>query len=214
MKHEVVVIDITTGSHTVIPSEEETEQKSIVAAYDRRGDHIFTGNERGKVSMRFTDSPTAVASNFWVVSFACFTLLLRCRGYAQCGWANNKWAVVSQFASSLPNSEDGTRMTCSGNSGLCCLWDLFGTGSWHKLAIYLPKQERWQIISCQSVLMRNSRTLLLRRLAQSRRFGLINTFPVGRGYGYGVMAEPRNIHSSWTGHLLPQSLHSYCDLYL
>ena len=41
----------------------QTDQKSVVAAYDRRGEYIFTGNERGRV-MVFKDSDMSLAASF------------------------------------------------------------------------------------------------------------------------------------------------------
>ena len=41
----------------------QTDQKSVVAAYDRRGEHIFTGNERGRI-MVFRDSDIELTASF------------------------------------------------------------------------------------------------------------------------------------------------------
>ena len=41
----------------------QTDQKSVVAAYDRRGEHIFTGNERGRI-MVFRDSDMELTASF------------------------------------------------------------------------------------------------------------------------------------------------------
>lgn len=44
-------------------AQSQTDQKSVVASYDRRGDYIFTGNERGRV-MVFRDSNMELTASF------------------------------------------------------------------------------------------------------------------------------------------------------
>ncbi|KAK2706436.1 retinoblastoma-binding protein 5 homolog [Artemia franciscana] len=48
MRHAAVLVTVD-GGHRIIPPEEEDNDLNIVASFDRRGDHIYTGNGRGKV---------------------------------------------------------------------------------------------------------------------------------------------------------------------
>ncbi|CAH8591328.1 unnamed protein product [Heterobilharzia americana] len=48
MRHAPVVISVPSGVPTIIQPEDENDL-SIVASYDRRGRHIYTGNSKGKV---------------------------------------------------------------------------------------------------------------------------------------------------------------------
>ncbi|VDK31614.1 unnamed protein product [Taenia asiatica] len=48
LRHPPVLIDVISGRPTILKQEEENDP-SVVASYDRRGTHIYTGNSRGKV---------------------------------------------------------------------------------------------------------------------------------------------------------------------
>ncbi|VDD75438.1 unnamed protein product [Mesocestoides corti] len=48
LRHPPVLIDTETGKPTIIKHEDENDP-SIVASYDRRGTHIYTGNSRGRI---------------------------------------------------------------------------------------------------------------------------------------------------------------------
>ncbi|KAF6020959.1 hypothetical protein EB796_020762 [Bugula neritina] len=65
MKHAAVLIDINSKEPTIIPLDEEcqTDQKNVVASYNRRGDYIFTGNERGRI-MVFKDEDMQLTASF------------------------------------------------------------------------------------------------------------------------------------------------------
>lgn len=47
MKHPAVLVQID-GSHSVVPLDDESDL-NIVASYDRRGTHVYTGNAKGKI---------------------------------------------------------------------------------------------------------------------------------------------------------------------
>ncbi|XP_067952019.1 retinoblastoma-binding protein 5-like [Watersipora subatra] len=65
MKHAAVIINVAVKEPTIIPLDEEsqTDQKCVVASYDRRGDHIFTGNERGRI-MVFKNAGVQLIASF------------------------------------------------------------------------------------------------------------------------------------------------------
>lgn len=53
MKHAPVIINVKDGENAqpeVLPTDEEADTQ-IVASYDHRGEHIFTGNSKGKVTV-------------------------------------------------------------------------------------------------------------------------------------------------------------------
>lgn len=47
MRHAAVLVD-TNGQHRVLPIDDDADL-NIVASYDRRGEHVFTGNAKGKI---------------------------------------------------------------------------------------------------------------------------------------------------------------------
>ncbi|XP_065316630.1 retinoblastoma-binding protein 5 homolog isoform X2 [Gordionus sp. m RMFG-2023] len=51
IKHPPVLLNLKSKRHITVPLDEETHQQdlNIVASFDRRGTHIYTGNARGKV---------------------------------------------------------------------------------------------------------------------------------------------------------------------
>eukprot|EP00794_Sanderia_malayensis_P010824 gene10824-11976_t len=61
MKHPPVLVEID-GEHHVLPVGSECEQ-NIVAAFDRKGEYIFTGNAKGKVLTIFRNSTSATSAN-------------------------------------------------------------------------------------------------------------------------------------------------------
>ncbi|VEL16629.1 unnamed protein product, partial [Protopolystoma xenopodis] len=61
LRHPPVLISTQIGAPTIIQPEEENDL-SIVASYDRRGNYIFTGNSKGKVSIYKTDTLKLVNS--------------------------------------------------------------------------------------------------------------------------------------------------------
>ncbi|KAK4471005.1 hypothetical protein MN116_006506 [Schistosoma mekongi] len=61
MRHAPVVISIPSGVPTIIQPEDENDL-SIVASYDRRGRHIYTGNSKGKVCIYETNNFQLISS--------------------------------------------------------------------------------------------------------------------------------------------------------
>ncbi|TNN07807.1 Retinoblastoma-binding protein 5 isoform 3 [Schistosoma japonicum] len=61
MRHAPVVISVPSGVPTIIQPEDENDL-SIVASYDRRGRHIYTGNSKGKVCIYETNNFQLVSS--------------------------------------------------------------------------------------------------------------------------------------------------------
>lgn len=60
MRHPPVVIHISSGTPTIVQPDDENDL-SIVASYDRRGNYIYTGNSKGRVSIYETDKFERVA---------------------------------------------------------------------------------------------------------------------------------------------------------
>ncbi|KAF8561425.1 hypothetical protein P879_08572 [Paragonimus westermani] len=61
MRHPPVVINVPSGSPTIIQPDDENDP-SIVASYDRRGKYIYTGNSKGRVCIYDTDKFQLVTS--------------------------------------------------------------------------------------------------------------------------------------------------------
>jgi len=61
MRHPPVVVDVVNGEQHVLPVGAECEQ-NIVASFDRKGEYIFTGNAKGKITVIKTDSLEVVLS--------------------------------------------------------------------------------------------------------------------------------------------------------
>lgn len=70
MRHAAVVVTLnpeaTSNSHRTVPLDDENDPQ-IVASYDTRGKHIFTGNSRGKILI-FEDKRPGDKSDFKLVS--------------------------------------------------------------------------------------------------------------------------------------------------
>ena len=59
MKSAPVLLTLSDSKHVVLPVDDDSDL-NVVAAFDRRGEYIYTGNAKGKVSLSvrqiFTDS--------------------------------------------------------------------------------------------------------------------------------------------------------------
>ncbi|KAL5112621.1 hypothetical protein TcWFU_007952 [Taenia crassiceps] len=55
LRHPPVLIEVICGKPIILKQEEENDL-SVVASYDRRGTHIYTGNSRGKVCIYDTET--------------------------------------------------------------------------------------------------------------------------------------------------------------
>ncbi len=52
MKHAPVVVNVLDNTHKIVPlDKEEASDAQVVASYDSRGNHIFVGNAKGKVTV-------------------------------------------------------------------------------------------------------------------------------------------------------------------
>ncbi|KAB0792226.1 hypothetical protein PPYR_14185 [Photinus pyralis] len=60
MRHAAVLVEIN-GQHQVLPIDEDGDL-NIVASYDRRGEHVFTGNSKGKILVLKADTLEVRAS--------------------------------------------------------------------------------------------------------------------------------------------------------
>ncbi|EUB64473.1 Retinoblastoma-binding protein [Echinococcus granulosus] len=68
LRHPPVLTDVITGKPIILKQEEENDP-SVVASYDRRGTHIYTGNSRGKVCIYDTKT-LKVVNQFRSISTA------------------------------------------------------------------------------------------------------------------------------------------------
>lgn len=60
MKHAAVLVSVE-GSHSVVPLDDESDV-NIVAAFDRRGKYVYTGNAKGKILVLSVDNLELAAS--------------------------------------------------------------------------------------------------------------------------------------------------------
>lgn len=60
MKSAPVLLTLSDSKHVVLPVDDDSDL-NVVAAFDRRGEYIYTGNAKGKVSLfvrqNFIDDP-------------------------------------------------------------------------------------------------------------------------------------------------------------
>lgn len=49
MKSAPVLLTLSDSKHVVLPVDDDSDL-NVVAAFDRRGEYIYTGNAKGKVS--------------------------------------------------------------------------------------------------------------------------------------------------------------------
>jgi len=48
MRHAAVLVNLSNGGHKLVPVDDESDLH-IFASYDKRGEHIYTGNSKGKI---------------------------------------------------------------------------------------------------------------------------------------------------------------------
>ncbi|XP_014259788.1 retinoblastoma-binding protein 5 homolog [Cimex lectularius] len=84
LRHAAVIVDLN-GKHQLVPLDDDTDL-TIVASFDRRGQHIYTGNSKGKVlvfsvpslemkaSFRVAQSATAIKSIEFARRGECFLI--------------------------------------------------------------------------------------------------------------------------------------------
>ncbi|XP_041084728.1 retinoblastoma-binding protein 5 isoform X1 [Polyodon spathula] len=61
MKSAPVLLTLSDSKHVVLPVDDDSDL-NVVAAFDRRGEYIYTGNAKGKILVLKTDTPDLVAS--------------------------------------------------------------------------------------------------------------------------------------------------------
>lgn len=61
MKSAPVLLTLSDSKHVVLPVDDDSDL-NVVAAFDRRGEYIYTGNAKGKVSHSDTQNLTHSAS--------------------------------------------------------------------------------------------------------------------------------------------------------
>lgn len=55
MKSAPVLLTLSDSKHVVLPVDDDSDL-NVVAAFDRRGEYIYTGNAKGKVSLYWSNS--------------------------------------------------------------------------------------------------------------------------------------------------------------
>ncbi|XP_013398512.1 retinoblastoma-binding protein 5 homolog [Lingula anatina] len=82
LKHAVVLVD-TEKKHKIIPLDDESDL-NIVASFDRRGDHVYTGNAKGRVLV-FNASTLEIDASFRVTTGTSNTTAIKSIEFARRG---------------------------------------------------------------------------------------------------------------------------------
>lgn len=61
MKSAPVLLTLSDSKHVVLPVDDDSDL-NVVAAFDRRGEYIYTGNAKGKVSLSCLPEPAVFLS--------------------------------------------------------------------------------------------------------------------------------------------------------
>lgn len=56
MKSAPVMLTLSDSKHVVLPVDDDSDL-NVVASFDRRGEYIYTGNAKGKVSLEASKIP-------------------------------------------------------------------------------------------------------------------------------------------------------------
>lgn len=76
MKSAPVLLTLSDSKHVVLPVDDDSDL-NVVAAFDRRGEYIYTGNAKGKVSLPSFCFGTVLSCVSLKVLFFFFTCLNR-----------------------------------------------------------------------------------------------------------------------------------------
>lgn len=72
MKSAPVMLTLSDSKHVVLPVDDDSDL-NVVASFDRRGEYIYTGNAKGKVSLEASEISISHAVH-WLIS--CLLVLL------------------------------------------------------------------------------------------------------------------------------------------
>lgn len=70
MKSAPVMLTLSDSKHVVLPVDDDSDL-NVVASFDRRGEYIYTGNAKGKVSLDWDAALSILASARFLCS-RCF----------------------------------------------------------------------------------------------------------------------------------------------
>lgn len=59
MKSAPVMLTLSDSKHVVLPVDDDSDL-NVVASFDRRGEYIYTGNAKGKVSLEASKIPSDI----------------------------------------------------------------------------------------------------------------------------------------------------------
>lgn len=74
MKSAPVLLTLSDSKHVVLPVDDDSDL-NVVAAFDRRGEYIYTGNAKGKVCLSIGQTLFTLNSS----SFTSFTTLFKAK---------------------------------------------------------------------------------------------------------------------------------------
>lgn len=66
MKSAPVMLTLSDSKHVVLPVDDDSDL-NVVASFDRRGEYIYTGNAKGKVSLEASKTPLSHPV-LWLIS--------------------------------------------------------------------------------------------------------------------------------------------------
>lgn len=109
MKHPAVLMNIS-GEHRVVPLDDDSDL-NIVASYDRRGKHIYTGNAKGRILV-FTSTDLELKASFRVTTGTLNTTAIKSIEFARrgdCFLVNSADRIIRVYESGevLACSKDG-----------------------------------------------------------------------------------------------------------
>lgn len=109
MKHPAVLMNIS-GDHRVVPLDDDSDL-NIVASYDRRGKHIYTGNAKGRILV-FTSTDLELKASFRVTTGTLNTTAIKSIEFARrgdCFLVNSADRIIRVYESGevLACSKDG-----------------------------------------------------------------------------------------------------------
>lgn len=65
MKSAPVMLTLSDSKHVVLPVDDDSDL-NVVASFDRRGEYIYTGNAKGKVSYEVSEKRLGICL-FWLI---------------------------------------------------------------------------------------------------------------------------------------------------
>ncbi|XP_016387003.1 retinoblastoma-binding protein 5-like, partial [Sinocyclocheilus rhinocerous] len=128
MKSAPVLLTLSDSKHVVLPVDDDSDL-NVVAAFDRRGDYIYTGNAKGKILVLNTNTQDLVAS-FRVTTGTSNTTAIKSIEFARKGSC-----FLINTADRIIRVYDGREILTCGRDGepepIQKLQDLVNRAHWH-----------------------------------------------------------------------------------